>query len=113
MIDKTLNIPIYDCEVRVQVTHSYEEFEEAVFETGFSDSVDSAGMITLRYDTHPKLFHVIINEDDISPGNIAHEALHVTNKIMSVTGVKYDDDNDEAMCYLLGFITDGITQIIS
>lgn len=39
------------------------------------------------------------------PVNIAtavHELSHVANQILKKTGVGWDEDNDEAQCYLLG-----------
>ena len=113
MIDKTVSIPIYDAELRIQITDTYEQFEEAVSVTGFGDDLGGAGAIALRYESHPKLFHIIFNREDLSPGNIAHECLHVTNRLMNTVGIEYSYTNDEAMCYIIGFVVDAFHQTMT
>jgi hypothetical protein len=112
MTDKTISIPIYDAQLHVAICDTYEDFEEKVLETGYSDDLAGAGMITLCH-TETTLFHIIMNKDDISYGNVAHECLHVTNKLMHHVGIVYDRFNDEAMCYLHGFIVDCVHKIIN
>jgi hypothetical protein len=111
MTDKTISIPIYDAALRIAVCDTYEQFEELVFETGYSEPLSGAGMIALRHE-ETTLFHIIINREDISVGNVAHECLHVTNKLMHHLGIEYDWHNDEAMCYLHGFLVDCVHKII-
>jgi hypothetical protein len=111
MIEQTINIPIYDAVLYVVIATSYDEFEQAVHDTGYVDPLNGAGMITLRHEETPA-FHIIMNSDDISPGNIAHECLHVTNKLMHHLNIIYDWFNDEAMCYLHGFLVDCVHKII-
>ena len=109
MIRKTLIIPIYDCHCDVVIT---EDFDEAVLEAGYQKPVIGSGGITLHYPDAPSNFVVIMHPTWTSPGNIAHEALHLAGKIMQCVDIKYDIDNDEPMAYLIGFIVDGIHQII-
>ena len=111
MTDKTITIPIYDARLRVAVCPTYELFEQTVHDTGYSGELGGAGMIALRHEETP-LFHIIMNKDDISPGNVAHECLHVTNKMMHHLGISHHWDDDEAMCYLHGWIVDAVFQII-
>lgn len=112
MIERQVNIPIYDAALRVVVCDTYEDFEQAVFDTGYKEPLGGAGMITLRH-VETTLFHIIINSEDISYGNVAHECLHVTNKLMNHLNIRYDWDNDEAMCYLHGFLVDAVHKIIT
>jgi len=54
-------------------------------------------------------YYIFVKEDTYIPWSvIAHEALHVTNMVMKKAHVKPDHDNDEAHCYLLGWIIDEI-----
>jgi hypothetical protein len=45
---------------------------------------------------------------DATPGTIAHEALHLSHKIMTDRGMKVDAENDEAQAYLLGWLVNQI-----
>jgi hypothetical protein len=111
MIRKTLSIPIYDCKVNVVVTNDQETFEQEVYDAGWKE--DPGGdAVTLHYLSNPSVFAVIFKKDSLSPGNIAHEADHLTTKVMEARGLKYDPDNQEARAYLIGFIVDGLHQII-
>ena len=112
MIDKTLCIPIYDVKLRVAICDDNDGFEQTVYDTGYTEDLRGAGAIALR---HPgtSLFQVIMLRESLSPGSIAHEALHITNRIMELVDIKYDCHNDECMCYLHAFVVDGIHQIIN
>jgi len=106
---QTLTIPIYDCKVNVVVT---PDFEDAVAEAGWRGNAKDGDGICLHYPDAPKNFTIVLRTGAISPGNIAHEALHLTIKICDALDIKIDERHDEAACYLIGFIVDGITQII-
>lgn len=47
---------------------------------------------------------VVFFEDDADISVIAHEALHLTNRIFKWIGHKIDVKNDETSAYLLGYI---------
>ena len=110
MIDKTISIPIYDFLVRVIISDSYEEFEQDVFDAGWEDGCEGAGAIV--FHTEGKHYTLVINREDISPGNIAHEAGHIVNSIYHSINAEWDHSNDEPYCYLLGFVVDCIHKII-
>ena len=107
---KDLIIPLYDCMCTVVVTPN---FEDAAIEAGYMYDVGDASGVCLHYPDSPSNFVVIFKDDSISPGNVAHEAYHLTAKIMYHVGVKYIYDNHEPFAYLHGFIVDGFTQIIN
>lgn len=47
----------------------------------------------------------------LTPGTIAHEAIHTCTAILDDLGVKYTGDSDESIAYLLGWLVDCITDI--
>lgn len=112
MIDETISIPIYDATLRLAICDDYEQFERTVLDTGYTDPLNGAGAITLRHE-EATVYHIIINRENISYGNIAHECMHVTDRLLHHVGVVHDWYNDEAACYLLGFIVDCVHKIIN
>lgn len=58
-------------------------------------------------------WNAVLIDKDATPGIIAHEAKHVVNDIFRTTGVKLDIDNDEAECYLLGWVVNRIHEEIT
>jgi hypothetical protein len=48
----------------------------------------------------------IIYKTSASVGLLAHEAVHIKNKIFSHVSLMLDTDNDEAEAYLMGWIVD-------
>ena len=107
MIDKKLSIPIYDCEVRLIVA---DDYQEAVLEAGYKEDVPPVGAIVLHYPDTPLYYVMIFHKDSISPGNIAHESLHLLHKIMRDVSIPPRLQDDEPEAYLMGFIVDLITQ---
>ncbi len=109
MISKDLIIPIYDCMCTVVVA---EDFDAACTEAGYQFDTKGASAICLHYPDSPSNFTIVFREGAISPGSIAHEAFHLTGKIMSHIDVEYSKNSEEAYAYLIGFIVDGISQIV-
>jgi hypothetical protein len=107
---KDLIIPIYDCRVTIVVA---EEFEEAVEEAGYRYDVAGLHGACLHYPDNPSNFVLIFREGSTQPGVIAHEAFHLTCKVMRAVDIEYSPDNHEAFAYLHGFIVDGVTQAIA
>jgi len=106
---KCLTIPIYDCSVDVVVT---KKFEEAVKEAGWSYDCSGVDAITLHYPDNPSNFAVLFRKGSTSPGHVAHEATHLVIKIMKAFEIKFDFDNQEPIAYLMGYVVDGLHQII-
>ena len=106
---KTLSIPIYDAEVTVVVT---KKFEKAALEAGYNGELTGKDAAVFRYPDNPGKYVVVFHKDSLSPGNIAHEALHLLHDIMEHVGMGPELNDDEAQAYLIGFIVDGIHQII-
>ena len=106
---KVLRIPIYDIEVTLVVE---QDFEAAAEEAGYHYDVGDANGLCLHYPDAPSQFCLIFREGCTSPGGIAHEAYHLTTKIMKHAGVHYSDENQEPHAYLIGFIVDLIHQCL-
>jgi len=106
---KTLSIPIYDAEVTVVVT---KNVTKVAIEAGYSGDMVGKVAMVLRYPDNPGEYVVIFHKEAISPGNIAHEALHLLHDIMENVGMGPELNDDEAQAYLIGFIVNGIHQII-
>lgn len=111
MTDATLTIPVYDFIIRIIISDNVSEINKALEESGHNEDMGDGGMMVLHSDY--KVYTLSVLEEAISPGNIAHEAGHLTNRVWRDIGGLLDYTNDEPYCYLLGFITDGITQIIN
>lgn len=112
MKDKALTIPLYDASVRVVVCKTEEEFEQAVFDAHYQEDISGMSAIMLHYPDNPLQYFIGFVRGKTSPGIISHEALHLTNRILKDVGIEYDCENDEAMCYLHGFIVDCLHKII-
>ena len=106
---KTLTIPIYDCVVYLHVT---KNFEKACSDAGYTGDVGGKYAGVFRYPDRVAMFAVIFHKDAISPGNIAHESLHLLHDIMEQVDIGANTNDDEAQAYLLGFIVDLIHQAI-
>jgi len=106
---KTLTIPIYDCTVYLWVT---KNFQSACQKSGYSEAALASNAAVFRYPDKPGVYSVIFHKDAISPGNIAHEALHLLHDIMEYVDMGANTNDDEAQAYLIGFIVDLIHQAI-
>lgn len=106
---KVLTIPIYDIEVQLQVT---KDFDSACEDAGFIGDPSGGGGIVLHYPDHPRVYTVIFAKCCLSPGIIAHEAWHLTRKIMFYLDLEDYEGNQETGAYLHGFIVDLIHQAI-
>ena len=105
---KVLTVPIYDITIQLQVT---KNFKQAVRKDGYHNPIEG-GAVVLSYPEHPRTFSVIFERGCTSPGTIAHEAHHLTKKIMDLLDLIDTPINQETGAYLLGFIVDLLHQAI-
>jgi len=105
----TLYIPIYNCQLDIVLTN---KFKEAAEKAGFKESCDGWEGLTIHYPSCPSLFCVIFNKKTLDAEVIAHEALHVTSKIMRECDIKYDTENIEPFAYLHGYIVKELHKIL-
>ena len=106
---KTLTIPIYDATIQLHVT---KDLPKAAMNAGYDGEVGDSGGIVLHYPDYSRVYTIILNKDHLSPGIIAHEAYHLTKKIMNTFDLVDTKDNHETGAYLIGFIVDLITQSV-
>jgi hypothetical protein len=93
-----------------------KEFEEAVkyYNSEEKDASDSDAYTLTIIDKKTTIKeYIYIQRPQVSYGAIAHEGKHIVNKIFSDRGIDLDCYNDEAECYLLGFIVDKIVEYIN
>lgn len=62
-------------------------------------------------DIDPWVTIILNPEEKITPGVIAHEALHAMNFYFNRMDIKYDVNNDEHAAYFLGWLIDRILNL--
>lgn len=99
---KRITIPIYGGSFTI---HATDNFEKTLSSIGYEGELicDAATV----FDTS-RNFDLVFWADRIQHGLIAHEAFHLTMRIMSHINKPYDLHNDEPEAYLIQFI---ITEI--
>jgi hypothetical protein len=105
MITYKKRIPIYYGELIIIFNDNFDEslkkanivLEKKI--TGYS----ALSIPTINKKTNVSKY-VIIFKREPSNSDIVHEALHITNWILNDRGVEVTANNDEAQCYLLGYI---------
>ena len=110
MIRDTFIIPIYNCQVDVVVA---EHVEDIADEAGYHHDCDGFEGLTLSYPSNPSIYCVIFKELTVGAVVIAHEAYHLTAKVMTACDIKYDIDNIEPFAYLHGYIVGRLSDIIT
>jgi len=109
MIKETFIVPIYDCQVDVFVTKHVETVAEKV---NYNEDCSGSEGLTLSYPLNPGIYCVIFKKRTLNPGVVAHEAYHLTAKIMQTCDIKYDIDNIEPFAYLNGYLVQELHKII-
>jgi hypothetical protein len=104
MINKRINIPLYFHKLRIIQT---DDFEEVHKHYRLKGEIDYSGVtIDAGYEI------VVAFKNDVTPSLIAHEALHVCSIIFKNIKCNFDEDNDEPIAYLLGWIVEQIHKLI-
>jgi hypothetical protein len=113
-----LNIPIYN-----NVIHVYlypNEIKEAtdILEKKYSGvNLDDCMFIdafVYEFINKTEIAHdlVMVLPFNVKNKIIAHEAIHAAWNILEFAGVTINNDNHEALAYLVGFLIDGIETIL-
>jgi len=108
-IKKSFIIPIYNCQVDVIMA---DDVEEIALQAGYKEECSGYDGLTLHYPSNPSIYCVIFRNKTIDAGVIAHEALHLTSKVMLACDIKYDSDNIEPFNYLHGYIVNKIHKLL-
>lgn len=108
---KVLTVPIYPArftlvlwDVDTELQNKFKTFEFIPSINEFDGGVfmvDNEYYIALRVYKYKK-------ESYPTPGIIAHECKHAVNRIFGDIGQKLDVFNDEAECYLLGWLVNRV-----
>lgn len=107
MVKKTIQIPIYCCELIVIIDKDLS-YMERKYKTS---SLENFGAVTLKDKT--KYRHYVVgftDRDHLS--NIAHEIVHIKNHIFLDCCMEVDRYNDEAEAYLTGWLFDEIFKLM-
>lgn len=110
---RTFNVPIYNLPFTVCCGQTIEKAGEFVkVGEDIAAELPYCNAFTLR-SRMESCHHIVLVEANTKPGFIAHEAKHVVNGIFKYIGQKLDLGNDEAECYLLGWIVEKIHQVVN
>lgn len=101
------DIPIYTRKLVFVLSDNPEE-EAKKLNLVFDDDkkfFDCRGVAFFSTYKNRDAYFIFVRDRLVTPWDtIAHEVLHITNMIMSRAGVEASNTNDEAHCYLLGWI---------
>jgi len=108
---KAINIPIYRGKFVIVITNSVKRIQKHIsnfWEDGETKDLYAHSFYGSYQGTQG--FYMILNFDNsyrkIYHGVIAHEAIHLAQRIVTMRGVKLDVENDEPVAYLVEWITD-------
>lgn len=107
MIKKTIQIPIYCCELTVIIDKDLS-YMESKYKT---NSLENFGAVTLK-DKSKYRHYVVGFTDRDHLSNIAHEIVHIKNYIFLDCCMEVDRHNDEAEAYLTGWLFDEIFKLM-
>ena len=94
-------------------TRDDSEFEIEI-EVGSEPSMSTFSMVKFK-DTgkYGELVVVWIDDKDVDPSMISHEAFHVSMDILSELGIKFHADNQEPIAYMVGWCARCISDVVS
>lgn len=98
---KRVNIPIY----RQRAYVHFGKTADLINIAFDFNKVDFAGVVWVDEDEH---IHVAFSEEHMDIPAIAHEAVHMTNKLFAMVGAKLDSENDEPQAYMVTFFVESI-----
>lgn len=116
--EKIIKCPIYKTEFAIILTDDKEYLKK--YNIDLTDDKDpihahccegnySLGGVP---EVHQTIFCIVLNPNSplggMTPGVIAHEALHAISMFTASRHIKFDPDNDEPFAYYLEFLVDEI-----
>lgn len=108
-MNKKFSVPIYGGWLFVRVC---DNLQKAVDEMGVG--FDAHGFVALSHKRKTKSGsrqYSILLTPKVRKAQIAHEAKHIVNMIFTDVDVRLDLQNDEAECYLLGWVFDSAESV--
>lgn len=109
-----VKIPIYGYTFYVVIYDTQDELKNVLNDKDLEvENFD--GVVTERDDKTYLCLRRYYNDgvQYPTPGIIAHEAKHLVNQVFSFIGHRLDIYNDEAECYLLGWIVNRIHECLN
>lgn len=100
MRKKTIKIPLYYGDLVLIQTDDLEKVEKEYN----TESLHSSEACVFRNHNKNGWSVYVMAFESKKPFMIAHESLHVVNRIFDDRGIKLDPENDEPQCFLLGWI---------
>lgn len=111
MIKRKIHIPIYEQMVEVYYGN-YKKIKKINDRHGCSELKEGIDGRSIWIEK-TNLYLLLLRRDaKLSHGDIAHECKHLVNFIFMNIDIELKKENDEAECYLLGWIVDQIHSII-
>lgn len=107
MVKKTIQIPIYCCELTVIIDKDLS-YVEKKYKT---KSLKDFGAVTLKDESKYRSYVVAFTDRD-HLSNIAHEIVHIKNHIYLDSAMELDRVNDEPEAYLTGWLFDEIFKLM-
>ena len=98
-----MKIPIYGGKLQIVIS---DNFLKDAKKHGFSDMgvYDAFASLDEEEDTILLMF----DSKNITPGIVAHEAIHVMGFVFAARGVFYDPENDEPAAYFINWVVDQV-----
>jgi hypothetical protein len=98
-------VPIFNQKIYVFVFNSLSDIRQ-LYKIDDAVDLNDRQAVVFEFDGG----EIVAFETNIQHGLVAHEALHITKRIMKKVGIKQCSfDDSEVECYLLGYITDKIS----
>lgn len=114
MRKKTIKIPIYFGAIEMVLVHGIQEWKElwGIHNPGGDGSTYDAFVHTVpRLNRAPK--YIVAFNGYPSNKVIAHEVVHLVNRIFLDRGVRLDPVNDEPQAYLTGYLVEQIEKFLN
>ena len=100
----TIELPIYDLEI-VVIIDKWEEANKK-FKLRFTEAEYQAEAWTIYdepYLSHSEIF-MLFKESALDYNTLLHELTHCISGVCKLRGIKLDENNDEPLAYLQGYI---------
>lgn len=116
LLVKSFEVPIYSLDIIVCVA---DKFEDAIRKFKLIDldpvTVEDSMAFTFASDHIGKLEIYLIfanTKESLTFDTIIHELTHVTSYLCQYRGIKFDENNDEAIAYFNGYVGGKVMDIM-
>lgn len=109
-------IPLYGCLLHVLIGHDLEALSLAAGlpTDGFNgNSLAFYNACAFRADRAEDVGYFILLKPNASANTVAHEAVHIVNKVFNDRGIKLDSNNDEPQAYFTGWVVEKINYTLT